>query len=326
MVSCPPVLLSSCSPVLLSSCPACPLAPPALLPRLPHRPACPPALLPRACPPARPPACLPACAGLALSCAALRASQGPGPHGAGTLCANCSGRYRNGATGGAAWPKAPWQCPSSACLGRACLGRARWLWLVQQSQGGEAGPLGAPPPPRVLERAASKQPIPPGLATQVRSSATRRATSCATVAALLPPMPGWEATGATLCREQAPTTVRLDWCRAGFTRARGCLRAALSSGQPRLISRLGPERWPGQPVYRACFRHRRNCKLQTASRCPVVGACLSPLGSDRASANSPTLLGTSVGTNGHAPCSAVSPSLSPLLILAEPIGSHSPRS
>ena len=25
--------------------------------------------------------------------------KGPGPHGASTLCANCSGRYRNGATG-----------------------------------------------------------------------------------------------------------------------------------------------------------------------------------------------------------------------------------
>ena len=54
--------------------------------------------------------------------------------------------------------------------------------------------------------------------------------------------------------------------------------------------------------------HRRNCKLQAANRCPVVGA--SPVGFDRATGNSPTLLGTSV--DGQAPYNAVSPSPSPI--------------
>lgn len=64
--------------------------------------------------------------------------------------------------------------------------------------------------------------------------------------------------------------------------------------------------------------HRRNCKLQAASTCPVVGA--SPVGSERASANSPTpvAFGTSVDIDDQAPYSAASPSPLPLPSFAEP--------
>ena len=38
----------------------------------------------------------------------------------------------------------------------ASSGHAWWLWAARRSQGGESFSLGAQPPPRVLERAASK--------------------------------------------------------------------------------------------------------------------------------------------------------------------------
>lgn len=61
--------------------------------------------------------------------------------------------------------------------------------------------------------------------------------------------------------------------------------------------------------------HRRNCKLQAGSACPVVGASL--VVSDRASSPTPVAVGTSVDTDEQAPCSAASPSPSPLPSRAE---------
>ena len=50
----------------------------------------------------------------------------------------------------------PWQCPLAVPQLGSCAssGRAWWLWAARHSQE-EAGPLGAPPLPRVLELAAS---------------------------------------------------------------------------------------------------------------------------------------------------------------------------